>query len=390
MASDPAIDTSGLRDWLVNGAPGVTTSPAVVQRVSEALRALGVPIDHTEAFVRTLHPHIAGRALAWKTGQPLAIRELGWAFLQSAEFAASPVGAVFRTGVAERRRRDSGPRDAAFDAWLDDEGLTDYVAEPLTFVSGDHHAIVFATRAPGGFRPEHVAAIESIRQPLARIGEIYALSRTAANLLDTYVGRNAGARILKGHIQRGDIEPIDAVLWFSDLRGFTGLAGQVTPSVLITALNELFECQVPAIERHGGEVLKFIGDGLLAIFPIERGGRPLVELCDGALDATAAMSGALAALNLRRAERSHPLLEVGIALHVGQVSYGNIGGSSRLDFTCIGEAVNLAARLEGVAGKLGLPLVVSEAFARATSRPTRPLGSFELKGIKGPQAVFEP
>jgi adenylate cyclase len=228
----------------------------------------------------------------------------------------------------------------------------------------------------------------SIIPPLSRVAEILALSRTAANLLDTYVGHNAGERILAGHIQRGEVEPIHAVLWFSDLRGFTSLAAKLDAGALIRALNELFECQVPAIEKRGGEVLKFMGDGLLAIFPIKSGGRSVAELCDAALDAADEAHGALAALNRRRAQAEELPLEFGLALHVGEIAYGNIGGAGRLDFTVIGPAVNLAARLEGLTSKLGKRIVLSEQFAAATKRPVERLGEFELKGVPGSPTAF--
>jgi len=267
---------------------------------------------------------------------------------------------------------------------LVDAGFTDYIAMPLDFLSGEKHSVTFATKCPGGFQPQHLAALRRVRTPLARVAEILALRRTAANLLDTYVGRNAGARILAGRILKGDIETIRAIIWFSDLRGFTEMSARMTPRQTIDTLNELFECQVLPIEEHGGEVLKFIGDGLLAIFPVASDD-DLPRLCTSALDA---VDEAFAALALRNDTASTQRLRFGLALHVGEVAYGNIGGASRLDFTAIGPAVNLAARLEGLTAKLGRPVIVSEELARFASRPLQDLGSFELKGVAGAQRVF--
>ncbi len=360
-------------DWLVNGAPGVPPrAPDVFQKMCEDLVAVGVPIDRGEAFVRTLHPHIVGRSFVWQPGKPVEVREQTFAYLASQEFVAGSIGAVFRTG--EWQRVTTPERDL--------------VVAPLTFLTGQHHAVSIETRRPGGFDDSHIAAFRRVGPPLARVAEILALARTATNLLDTYVGRNAGARIMAGRIQRGDVEPIHAVLWFSDLRGFTTLAGEVPPNVLIGALNDLFECQVPAIQRHGGEVLKFMGDGLLAIFPIVEGGRPVPELCSAALTAANEAIADLGALNERRAARGEAPMRIGLALHVGDVAYGNIGGAGRLDFTCIGPAVNLASRLEGVAGKLGRTFVVSEAFAQASGRSFEDLGRYEVKGVAEPQRVY--
>ena len=181
-----------------------------------------------------------------------------------------------------------------------------------------------------------------------------------------------------GSISRGDVETIRCALWFSDLRGFTEMSSRRSPTEVIAVLNEVFDCQVPAIEKHGGEVLKYIGDGLLAIFPIaspdETGAR-----CAAAIDAA---HEALAAI------QKLPDARIGVALHVGDVAYGNIGGASRLDFTAIGMAVNLCARLEGIASKLGRALVVSAELAAACGRGVEDLGTFELKGIAEPQHVY--
>ena len=208
-------------------------------------------------------------------------------------------------------------------------------------------------------------------------------------LLRLYLGEITGPQVLAGRIQRGDMESIHAVIWFSDLRGFTALSGEVAPKSLIHTLNEVFDCQVLAIQKHGGEVLKFIGDGLFAIFPTN-GAQDQSTICNRALDAATEAFLALGSLNERRLARGEPVVRFGLALHVGEVAYGNIGGAARLDFTCIGPAVNLAARLEGLTGKLGHDIVVSEAFAALTSRPMKDAGRHALKGITEPQRVFVP
>ncbi len=382
-------DVRELFEWLVEGAAGAPTPAHVVARVGPDLVEAGVPLDRVEAFVRTLHPHIVGRSFLWTPASGVEVRENSYAYLNSPAFAASPAAEVCRTGQYVHRRL--GVPGAAASASLEElarEGFTDYLAAPLVFLSGQTHAIAFATRAAEGFAPEHVAAIRRIMAPLARIAEIFALSRTATNLLNTYVGRNAGERILAGHIQRGDTDTIRAVIWFSDLRGFTSLAGAVEPNALIRVLNDLFECQVTAIERHGGEVLKFMGDGLLAIFPIEEGGRSLGALCDAALDAAADAFRALDELNAARAVKAEQPIRFGLAFHLGDVAYGNIGGAGRLDFTCIGPAVNLASRLEGLTSRLDRGLLMSEEFARLASKSVEPVGTFELKGVAEPQRVY--
>jgi adenylate cyclase len=370
-------------DWLVDGAPGASTPMAVITRIGDDLRSAGVPVDRISAFVRTLHPSIAGRGFFWEPGNEVRVQENPWAGLQTEEFKRSAAAKV----ESERRevRARLAQEDSAFSglANLKKEGFTDYLMCPLTFMGGSTHSISFATRAVGGFSDEHLASLRAVVRPLCRVAETLALIRTAVNLLNTYVGRDAGERILKGKIQRGDTESIRCVIWFSDLRGFTSLSGERAPSEVISVLNQVFDCQVPFIERHRGEVLKFMGDGLLAIFPITD---TVDEAAGRAIQAARDAFGELERLNQRR--ETAPL-RFGVALHVGDVADGNIGGAGRLDFTAIGAAVNLASRIEGLTGKLDKRVLVSAALAQVTTVATRSVGDFELKGVTGPQAVFE-
>ncbi len=378
-------------DWLVDGGPGAPTPVHIVGTLGPQLVEAGVPVDYVEAFVRTLHPHIAGRSFVWLPGKSVEVRENTFAYLNSPEFLLNPASAVFEKGEPVRCRLsvDGVPAKFPHLETFRAQGYTDYLAGPLHFISGQNHAIAFATRAKEGFSEAHVQDLLKILRPLSRVAEIFALARTAVNLLNTYVGRNTGERIMAGRIRRGETDTINAVIWFSDLRGFTAMASGLDPGSLILVLNDLFECQVPAIERHGGEVLKFMGDGLMAIFPV-RDGASLPKLCDTALDAADDALGALASLNERRRAKSLPDIRFGLALHVGDVSYGNIGGAGRLDFTCIGTAVNLASRLEALTGKLMRPVVFSSEFAAATTRAAVKMGDFELKGVTGARTVFAP
>lgn len=374
----------GLFDWFVDGAPGAATPQAVVEGMCAELVAGGLPIARVAVFVTTLHPQVLGRGFFWRPGAPVGVFELTLAHSRAEMRRKSPLGEVYRTGREFRRRlADEGAGEYEVLGDFVAEGMTDYVALPLVFLTGQVHVISFATSAPAGFEEGHLAALRRVLRPLARLTEIFALRRVATNLLDTYVGRKCGERILAGRIFKGDIEAIQAVLWFSDLRGFTEVAARQTARETIDMLGELFECQVPAIEARGGEVLKFIGDGLLAIFPFagEAG-----AACEAALAATELAFAALA----RRNEVAAAPIRFGLALHVGEVAYGNIGGGSRLDFTAIGSAVNLAARLEGLTARLGRALVVSEEFAASAARPFELLGEFELKGVAGPRRVFAP
>lgn len=385
------IDVEAIYQWLIDGAPGADNPATVVGRMSEDLVAAGIPLERTGAFIRTLHPYIMGRRFMWEPGKPIRVAEASHAVLRTPDFLLSPVAWVMETGQTFRRhlvKNPPAPTDNVV-GQLAAEGFTDYLALPLKFLSGEIHGITFATRAPGGFTDEHIAAMHHVAVPLSRLAEIMALRRTAANLLNTYVGHDAGERILAGKIQLGDTETIHAVIWFSDLRGFTALSGSVAPDVLIHTLNEVFDCQVTAIQRHGGEVLKFMGDGLLAIFPTGNSTNRS-EVCNRALDAATDAFKALDAANRKRIERGDRPVRFGLALHIGDIAYGNIGGAGRLDFTCIGTAVNLAARLESLTGQHQRDIVVSSAFAALTNRPMETIGTFPLKGVTNPEIVFTP
>jgi adenylate cyclase len=263
------------------------------------------------------------------------------------------------------------------------EGITDYLASPLVFTDGAIHAVTCTTRQLGGFTDAQIAGIEAIITPLARVAEIRALRRMGSTLLDTYVGHDAGERILAGRIRRGDIEEIHAAIWLSDMRGFTALADSLPPPVLIDLLNRYFDCQVPPILDHGAEVLKFMGDGLLAIFNIAGNE---TEVCERALAAARLAQENVAALS----RSAMPGLRFGLALHIGDVLYGNIGSGNRLDFTCIGPAVNCAARIEKLTGQLGRAILASGEFARHCAGEFTPLGEFRLAGFSAPQLVFAP
>ncbi len=371
-------------EWLVNGAEGAKTPDKMLQRMCDDMLAAGVPVHRAEAFVRTLHPNIAGRSFTWLAGQTVYVEERTYGYLNAAEFLGTPMAEACRTGLYVR----CDPREDPALAGLAAQGFVDLVAAPLKFLTGQNHVVAFASRE--GFTDEHLATIHLLIPPLARLGEIFALLRTATNLLNTYVGHNAGSRILGGQIQLGDTNSLQAVIWFSDLRGFTALAQKVGPIAVIRALNELFGCQIPAIEAHGGEVLKFIGDGLLAIFPFDPALGPTQDRCLAALAAVQQSFTNLEAQNILRSEAQHEPIDFGVALHLGEVSYGNIGGANRLDFTCIGPSVNVAARLETLTGKLGRRLVLSEQFAKLSGVEVELLGQFELKGVEGMVGAFGP
>ena len=285
-----------IAEWLIDGARSAPQPAQVLAQLSERLVACGIPLWRVAVFVRTLHPQVMGRRFIWRPGTEVEVSEAPFELLESADFLENPIAQVYATGRALRRKL--ADPDCAVDfpvlSELRAEGITDYLALPLVFTDGAIHAVTCTTRQPGGFTDAQIAGIEAIITPLARVAEIRALRRMGSMLLDTYVGHDAGERILAGHIRRGDIEEIHAAIWLSDMRGFTALADSLPPPVLIDLLNRYFDCQVPVILEHGAEVLKFMGDGLLAIFTIAGNE---TEVCERALAAARRAQANVAALS---------------------------------------------------------------------------------------------
>ncbi len=338
----------------------------------------------------TLHPQIMGRRFLWRPGSEVEVSDAPFEMFEAAEFRENPVARVYATREPIRRCLADArcPIDFPILQSLRDEGVTDYLASPLIFTDGAPQVVTLTTRQSGGFTEVQMAGLDTVIAPLARVTEIRALRRTASNLLDAYVGHEAGERILDGRIRRGDVQEIQAAIWLSDMRGFTALADSTPPRELIDLLNRYFDCQVPAIVERGGEVLKFIGDGLLAIFPIAKGEAEAATVCRNAVAAARDAHSSIAALAGRDRPENSLGLRFGLALHLGEVLYGNIGGGNRLDFTCIGPAVNLTARLEKLAGQLGRAIVASSEFARHCPDEFAAIGEFALRGFAATQPAF--
>ncbi len=385
------MDAAELRrttDWLIDGARSAQTPPAVLKETCDRLVAAGLPLWRVGVFVRTLHPDAYGRAFFWRPGAEVVVNTASFDLPESPEFTRSPLAILYASGHEVRYRMDD-PESRRF-PFFDDmrsEGVSDYIALPLAFSDGSTHATSWTTKQPGGFTDEQLSALRGIAAPFARIAEIYAMRRTAATLLDTYVGNRAGERILAGQIRRGHAETMQAAIWLSDLRGFTALSDRLKPETIVDILNQYFDCQVPAIRKHGGEILKFMGDGLLAVFPIAKDGGNLGEVCGRVLDAAREARANVDAMHYPSGEAVERF-RFGVALHIGAILFGNIGGSSRLDFTCIGPAVNLAARLEKIAGRLQRTVVASAAFAGVCSAGWMDLGEFPIAGFSKAQRVF--
>jgi adenylate cyclase len=383
-----AVDLQKITDWLIDGARSAATPPQMMAETCERLVQAGLPLWRVGVFVRTLHPDILGRNFIWRPGAEVELGTVDFDVLDSPEFMHSPLAIVFKQGLEVRARLDD-PESKRFPIIEDmrAEGVTDYIALPLLFMDRAVHASSWTTKQPGGFSEEQLNALRSVIAPLARYIEIISLRRTASLLLDTYVGNRAGERILGGQIRRGHTDTMDAGIWLSDLRGFTALSDRLPAETVVDILNGYFDCQVSAIRTHGGEVLKFMGDGLLAVFPIDEYVGDIQQVCSHVLEAARESRASVDAMHYPIGEAVERF-RFGVALHVGRILYGNIGGGNRLDFTCIGPAVNLAARLEKIAGRLNRTIVASAGFAAICAAGWTDLGEFPIAGFSKAERVY--
>ena len=351
--------------WLVDEAARTPTAELFLAGLGQRLIEDGEPLAGGALTLASPHPLIARRALLWRAGGGEVIEALG--FVAGAMSAAGSAGESGESGRRWLAGLGPGPvhEDAIGPA---PNGPRLAWVAPRPFTLGEAGRLSEAARFA--------------MAPLAALGARATL--TAA--LEAYLGRRSAARVLAGPLRRGVGETIEAALLFADLRGFTGLSESAPPSEVIAALDAWFDRIAGAVHAFGGEVLKFMGDGVLAIFPV-LGGSPR-SACDAALKAVAAARSGMAHLDAARRREGLEPLPFGVALHLGAMLWGNIGAADRLDFTAIGPAVNLVSRLQDLCRPLDRPVLVSGAFAAETNAPLIPLGEHALRGVAAPCAVF--
>jgi adenylate cyclase len=394
-----------LHIWAVQqGLLGASTD-AVFDGLCRRLVDAGVPLWRIFAGMRTLHPQWAGYAYTWQRDHDIvepAQIERSEAYEQ--DVADSPFAVLIREaesganpGTPPRlRRRLAGP-EARFDfpilRQLAAAGGTDYFAQLVSFARGDPSrgqgvGFSFATDRPQGFSEDDLTLIRSVLPAAALAIMGHAGHTIASGLLAAYLGGDAGSRVHAGAVVRGSVESLRAALWYADIRGFTGIADSWPGFALIELLNETLEHLVAPLRSRGGQVLKFLGDGVLATFSFEKAAAE--EVCRLALDAAAEAMADLDRLNAARARSGKPIATVDLALHLGEVLYGNVGAIDRLDFTVIGPAVNEVSRMEALCEPLGRSVLVSAEFARAlgTSSRLTPLGRHELRGVREPREIY--
>jgi adenylate cyclase len=377
-----------LARWFVTEAYRIADTGQLIAAAGEQLVAAGIPLYRLAYFQLTLHPEFAGKAYTWRRGYGVEVSEATHGLMERSEYLDNPLPPVFEQRRTVRVRLEAAEPQAPILKQLKQDGATDYVALPLLFTTGHVDALSVVSDRPGGFSAIDLDRMFQLQFAFTRIVETHSLRDTATNLLDAYVGRAAGQRILAGEVKRGDGQTIEAVLWYCDLRGFTRASDRLPRDAIIGLLNDYFSIMGGAVTNAGGEILKFMGDGMLAMLPIASPAERSAPAAR-ATEAAVAAFRMIAALNLMRTTVDEPAVRFGLALHVGEVMFGNIGASARLDFTVIGPAVNHAARLEKLCGQLDRPIVVSQALAALLpERDVVLLGHHLLKDIDEPQPVY--
>ncbi|MDP8917642.1 MAG: adenylate/guanylate cyclase domain-containing protein [Pseudomonadota bacterium] len=379
--------TEAFARWLASEASHGTVQGLFAGFCQEVVRS-GIPVWRASLGLEVLHPEVSGWQHVW-TNESLSVRGSDRATAAtSPSYLNSPTRIVDETARPFRRRLEAPLPDLPLLEELRLIGATDYVMYPLPFLDQTRTAVIsFATQHPQGFDAISLDRLEFGAKLLSPYLERHVLRRIAIDLLDTYVGPRTGQRIIEGRVDRGAVEMIEAAIWFADLRGFTFLSEQSPIPVVLTHLNAWFGIIGEVVEAHGGEVLKFIGDAVLAIFP-NSGEHDRMAACRRALAAAQEFCRRSEAENVLRRSSGSPPLEHGLALHVGEVAYGNVGASRRLDFTVIGPAVNRASRLLDLAKRLNRPVLVSHALAREVDHPLVDLGRHRLRDVEKPQRVF--
>ncbi len=385
-----------LAAWITEAGLAGQSEIATLTGFCERAVDFGLPIARAIVLADTLHPIYEGRAFRWNRDKDTTVlTEYGRTEEDLGRWQRSPFFYLERSGASVLRRPLTSLAKDEFSIFpeLIAAGMTDYIAMVNRFaneaVIGDMDGIYssWATDAPAGFADQDIADLSQLVPLLALTMKAASLARIAETLVETYLGRDAGKRVLQGQIERGITDQIEAALWFSDLRSYTRIAESAAPGEIIPLLNDYSDAIISAIHRRDGDVLKLIGDGVLAIFT----GDDRVRACESAMAAALAARESLAELNRTRSAANLPVTDMYLALHVGTVFYGNIGSKERLDFTVIGPAVNEVSRIAAMCRSVDQLLLVSSAFAAALGDLRSRLvsvGRFALRGVAHPQELY--
>jgi adenylate cyclase len=376
--------------WLTNDTRDERFIDNIFAELCIRLQRAGIPVKRATLHFLINHPQWLGARIVWADGMREAeINRVDYDVRERSEYIGSPANEIHDGGAAEvrenlERDRSLGRKHAVYDE-MRAKGLTDYVAWPLYHTLGKRHFVTFATDRRGGFDDAHIAALLKLLPVLALVSEIRIKNRLAQTLLQTYVGPHAGELILAGATRRGSGTTVRAAIMICDLRDFTRISDNWPRDDVIDLLNDYFDAMSEPIARHGGEILKFMGDGLLAIFPLSE-----PAACANLLRAVAEARAALSALSERNSLTGAAPLDYGVGVHLGDVMYGNIGSLARLDFTVIGPAVNMASRIETLTKQVRKKVLLSRAFADVvrSNFDLERVGEFPVRGFSEPIELF--
>ena len=366
---------------------------AILEMVSEQLVAWGIPVCRTTLNMPTIDPAVGVLSFQWSREKGVMRSTFAPGVSSGTQFRRSPIGYLVERNLSGERWKLEDPevvgRFPLFQE-LRAHDITEYALQIVPFSKGrtglQGAALSIATDRPGGFSDAEIEEAARILPALSLVAYRIGLLHVATETLGAYLGPQTGARVLQGKIRRGDSQVISAALLLADLRGFTALVDRARGTEVVGWLNQHLECIGDAVAERNGEVLKFLGDGILAVFPAAPIGAE--HACAEAVRAAIDASGRNAALNARRAAEGGPALDLTIALHFGDVLYGNIGTARRLDFTVIGPAVNEVSRMEALGKALGRELLLSESIAHRCGQPVLSLGPHELRGVAGMREMY--
>lgn len=382
-------DPQPVIDWLFSSGCKMNDNTGFVHELAHQLLGCGAPVDQLRINIRTLNPEIFGTSDFWLKSTDVSRHlETDRRISETDFYIGSPMQQLFDTGKCVRQRLNQ-LAETAHRAYseLAEDGFTDYLALPVTTADGILSAIIVSTREREGFSDQDIENFRTIRNYMVPIVEVQMLRHVSKSLLNTYVGKRTGEKVLAGMIKRGDADIINAALWFSDLRNFTQITETHAADQVLGMLNDYFEFVAAAVTARGGEILRFIGDAMLIVFPIDDG-QDNHTACQAAIDAAIDAQSTLASLNHQRRRHGLPEIEFGVGLNVGEVIYGNVGAPDRLDFTVMGPAVNRTARLESLTKELNQKILFSKEFAEFIDEPVQSFGEQVMKGIAEPQVVF--
>jgi adenylate cyclase len=386
MTSDPIFD------WLLGDAPSLPSCRHVLEGLIDRLNAEGMALHRAALGIGVLHPELLAKAYTWdRGGRYVSETEIHHGIETTDQYLESPFRPL-NEGELFVRQRLVGPKAKIVYPMLEeqrDSGATDYIAIGLPRSDGNVYRSSWTTDRPDGFTEAQIDRLLSLRAILGVVVELQSRAEMTKSVLNLYLGREAGRRVYNGDIRRGDGQTIRSILWICDLRGFTSLSDRISLDNLIAVLNDYFEAVTAPIHASGGEVLKFMGDAVLGIFRIEDEA-DISDISDRALSAAELAVANMHILNRRRRREEKAPLDFSIALHVGDAMYGNVGAHDRLDFTVIGPAVNLCARLETLAGSLGEKIICSSQFAEISNAEMRTVGMHDLKNVAAPVEAFAP